>query len=41
MTFIKSVVEIVYIKQIDLTDLDCSRKVSIVLNVSLLTLKHA
>ena len=34
-------VEIVYIEQIDWIDLDCSRKLSIVLNVSLLTLRHA
>ena len=33
-------VEIVYIEQMDWIDLDCSRKLSIVLNVSLLTLRH-
>ena len=36
-----TVVEIVYIEQIDWIDLDCSRKLSIVLNVSLLTFRHA
>ena len=32
-----TVVEIVYIELIDLIDLDCSRKLLIVVNVSLLT----
>ena len=35
-----TVVEIVYIEQIDWMDLDCSRKLSIVVNVILLTLRH-
>ena len=35
----RTVVEIVYIEQTDW--IDCSRKLSIVLNVSLLTLRHA
>ena len=35
------VVEIVYIEQIDWINLDCSKKLSIVVNVSLLTLRHA
>ena len=41
MMTIVTVVEIVYTKQIDLIDLDCSRNFSIVVNVSLLTLRHA
>ena len=41
MDFKAGVVEIDYIEQIDWIDLDCSRKLSIVVNVSLLTLRHA
>ena len=33
--------EIVYMEKSNWIDLDCSRKLSIVLNVSLLTLRHA